>query len=83
MKRKKKEYITLNKKSKTIIWIVVAVVLVGFLGLFISQMLNAAQKVDFSELKNLIETGKIQELYLDGYTWTGFQIVNDRVVNKV
>ena len=73
----------MNKKSKTIIWIVVAVVLVGFLGLFISQMLNAAQKVDFSELKNLIETGKIQELYLDGYTWTGFQIVNDRVVNKV
>ena len=83
MKRKKKEYITLNKKNKIIIWIVVAVVLVGFLGLFISQMLNAAQKVDFSELKNLIETGKIQELYLDGYTWTGFQIVNDRVVNKV
>ena len=73
----------MNKKNKIIIWIVVAVVLVGFLGLFISQMLNAAQKVDFSELKNLIETGKIQELYLDGYTWTGFQIVNDRVVNKV
>ena len=73
----------MNKKNKTIIWIIVAVIVVGFLGIFISQILNAATKIPFSEFEQLLMEGKLQEVYFDGYTWTGYQIVNDRIVNKV
>ena len=67
----------MNKKSRTIIWIVAGVVLVALLGVLISEVLGAATQVDFSRFRDLLFIGndkgqKITELYLDGYTWTGY-----------
>ena len=76
----------MNKKTKTIIWIVVGIVLVGFAGIMISNWLNAADQVSFSELLTYIKDGyngkKITELYLDGYNWTGYVIENNRIIAK-
>ena len=73
----------MNKKNKTIIWIIVAVVGVVLLGFLLSDILNAAQEVSFSELRALIVERKINELYLDVYEWTGlFVDANGKVINK-
>ena len=66
----------MNKKTKTIIWIIAGVVLIGLLGVFISNWLNAAVEVPFTTLQKYLEEGldgrKITQLYLDGYNWTAY-----------
>ena len=61
----------MNKKTKTIIWIIVAVVVVGLIGVFISDFLNAAREISFTAFMNKLAAGEINELYVDGYVWTG------------
>ena len=59
----------MNKKSKTIIWIVVAVVVIGLVGMIISNIINAANTVSFTELEAIIQTEDVQAVYVDGYVW--------------
>ncbi len=70
----------MNKKTKTIIWIVVAVVVVGIIGVFISDFLNAATEISFTEMLNDIKSGKITQIYINGYNWTGQVLSNGKVV---
>ncbi len=63
---------TLNKKTRSIIWIIIAVVAVIAIGLLISSLLNPTIDVSYSEL--LEEFGKLSPdskayFYIDGYTW--------------
>ena len=64
----------MNKKSKTIIWIVVAVVGVVLVGMLISNIINAATTVSYTELLTIIQTEDVNTIYLDGYVW---QVVLD------
>ena len=74
----------MNKKTKTIIAIVIGVLLIGVLGILVSNWLNAAETISFSEFKTYLEQGHekydgrhITKLYLDGYVWTG-HILNEK-----
>ena len=79
----------MSKKTKTIIWIIAGVLLVGLVGVMISNFINAADEVHFSDLIKYLYEGspshggkKITELYLDGYQWTGYIVENNRVIAK-
>ena len=68
----------MNKRTKTIIWIVVAVVAVVAIGLLISSLLNQAEEITYSQLLEKLRANDYEKvaLYVDGYTWqatfTGF-----------
>ena len=72
----------MNKKNKTIIWIVVGVVAVAILGFVLSEIINAAAKIDSLAFIENIGTGKINALYVDAYNWTGQLIVDGKVVDS-
>jgi len=59
----------LNKKSKTIIWIIVAVVLIGVVGVFIGNIINSANTVSYTDLLSIIQTEDVRAVYVDGYVW--------------
>ena len=75
----------MTKRKKTIMWIgigVISVLLTIFLVGFLMDVFEKPQKVSFSELSQLIYDGQIQELYIDGYEWTGYTVKNGDVVAK-
>lgn len=64
----------MNKKSKTIIWILVAVAGVMLVSILLSDVMNKAQEVTFSQFMTLLSEGKIQTLQVDAYNWTGYTV---------
>ena len=65
----------MNKKTKTIIWIVVAIVAVVLVGILLSDVVNAAVELAFMGEGSFIEKivrGEINEIYVDAYNWTGY-----------
>ncbi len=70
----------MNKKSKTIIWIVVAVIAVALVGILLSDVLNAATELSFTEFMTKIGSGEINTLYVDGYAWQGMLVADGRIV---
>ena len=62
----------MNRRTKKIIWIVVAVVAIIAMGFFISSLFNSSEEISFNELllkfENLPATAEAQ-IYIDGYTW--------------
>ncbi len=69
----------MNRKTKTIIWIIVAVLGVGLLGVLLSDVMNKAYALDnFEELKAMIKNGSIKQLYVDAYNWTAISLDNTK-----
>ena len=67
--RSVKEYI-LNKKTKTIIWIIAGVLLAGLIFFLLSDVFAiGAKSIAFSELKTLLTEGKIKEMQLNAFVW--------------
>ncbi|MBE7086052.1 MAG: ATP-dependent zinc metalloprotease FtsH [Clostridiales bacterium] len=64
----------MNKKTKTIIWIVVAVLVVGLVGILLSDIIGSARDVSFSEFMAYLQKGEIHKLYIDAYNWTGYAL---------
>ena len=60
----------MNRKSKTIIWIVVGVLLLGLFAILMSDIIGGAKEIAFSELKKLIDTKQIKEIYVNAYEWS-------------
>ncbi len=60
----------MNKKTKTIIWVIVAVLGVLLIGTLLSSVLNAAKEITWAEFFTKIEKGEVTELYVDAYNWT-------------
>ena len=69
----------MNKKTKTLVWIIVAVVAIGLLGIVLSDILGGAQTISIPEFIGKLASGKINELYVDAYNWTGYTVVDGRV----
>ena len=69
----------MNKKTKIIIWVVVAIVAVGLVTFLLTDIINAAQSISFSELLVRIQEGKISKLSVDGYNWTATLVNGGRV----
>jgi len=59
----------LTKKTKTIVWIVVAVLGVLFLGVLLSDVIAGSKAVSYSKLSQMIANGQIKELLVDLYEW--------------
>ena len=64
----------MNKKTKTIIWIVVAVVAVILAGILLTDVISGAKTISVGEFLGKLAKGEIQELYVDAYNWTGYQV---------
>ena len=62
----------MNKKTKTIIWIVVAVVAAFLLYSLMGNIINKATELTFNEFIVKLSDGTISELYIDAYNWTGY-----------
>ena len=62
----------MNKKTKTIIWVIVAVVLVALLGFLLTDILGGPTELSFNAFYDKIKNGEITKLYIDGYVWTGY-----------
>ncbi len=59
----------MTKKTKTIVWIVVAVVGILFLGVLLSDVIAGAKVISYSKLSQMIANGQIKELLVDLYEW--------------
>ena len=64
----------MTKKTKTIIWIVVAVVIVAIVGMLLSDVFDGTKEVLFGEFEAKLKAGEINKLYVDAYNWTGYTI---------
>ena len=73
----------MNKKSKTIVWIIIALVAVALIGVLLSDVINGATELEFFGEKGFYEkllSGEIQEVYVDAYNWTGYTLENGKRV---
>ncbi len=69
----------MNKKTKTIIWIVVIIAAIALLGVLLSDVIAGATEKSFDEFIALIKDGTIDKLNVDAYNWTGYAIEGDKV----
>ncbi len=62
----------MNKKTKTIIWVIVAVVLVAVLGILFAEIISPRYvEISFSEFNQKVLEGKINQAFFDGYQYKG------------
>ena len=61
----------MNKRSKTILWIVIAVVAVALLGILMTDVIGGVESKSFNVFMEMLQKGEITKLYVDGYVWTG------------
>lgn len=72
----------MNKKTKTIFWIIVAVVVVAVLAILFQQLISPRYvSLTYTEFIQYVEDGKINRIYVDGYNWQGELVVNGAVQN--
>jgi len=71
----------LNKKTKTIIWIVLGIALIAILGVMIMNFVNAGKELTFDAFYGKVITGEINELYVDAYNWTGKVVIDGKVTD--
>ena len=62
----------MNRKSKTILWIVLAVLGVVLLGILMSDVIGGVKEISGTEFIAKLALGEINELYVDAYNWTGY-----------
>ena len=65
----------MNKKTKTIIWVIVAVVLVAVLGILFAEIISPRYtELTFTEFYEKVAAGEINQVYADGYNLKGVLI---------
>ena len=60
----------MNKRSKTIVWIIVGALGLLLLAILMSDIVGGAKEIPFSELMKMIDAGNIKKVYVDLYEWT-------------
>ena len=72
----------MNKKTKTVFWIVMAIVIVVVLAILFQQLIAPRYvSLTYTEFIRYVEEEKINRIYVDGYNWRGELIVNGAVQN--
>ena len=61
----------MNRKSKTILWIVIAFLAVALVIILMSDILGGATELSFNAFMVKLKNGEISSLYVDAYNWTG------------
>lgn len=65
----------MNKKTKTIIWVIVAVVLVAVLGILFAEIISPRYtELTFTEFYEKVAAGEINQVYADDYNLKGVLI---------
>ncbi|MBQ7369637.1 MAG: ATP-dependent zinc metalloprotease FtsH [Clostridia bacterium] len=62
----------MNKKSKTILWIVLGLIGLAVIAILFSEIMNTTQTLSFSEFMVKLQGGEIVKIYVDAYNWTGY-----------
>ena len=80
----------MNKKTKTIIWIIVAVISVFLIYTLLGDVIGRAQEVDYLRFEELIINGadvdgdlttdRITKLNVDAYNLTGYVMKDGKVI---
>ncbi len=70
----------MSKKTKTIIWIVVALFVAGLVMLLLTNIIGGATTINTKTFIAKLATGEINELHIDAYNWTGYTVVNGKIV---
>ncbi len=64
----------MNRKSKTLIWVIVGIVAFVLVGLLFSNVIGGPEEISFTDMMNLLSGGQIKELYVDAYEWTAYDL---------
>ncbi len=64
----------MNKKTKSIIWIGLGIVLVVLIAVLLSDIIGGAKEIDAGAFLAKMASGEINELYVDAYNWTGYSV---------
>ena len=82
----------MTKKTKTIIWVVLGVILVALFGIFLTSTINQAKEISFDKFLLLLkgqadlnEDGVLDavgKLNVDAYKWTAYIMNGEKVVNS-
>ncbi len=64
----------MTKKTKTIIWIIVGVLIALLIGILISDVMGRAQEKSWAEFLTILKTGNVKEIYVDAYNWTAITV---------
>ncbi len=70
----------MKKKTKTIVWIIVAIVGALLLYSLLGEVINKTTELKFNEFIVKLSSGEITELYIDAYNWTGYSVVDGKTV---
>ena len=62
----------MNKKSKTILWVVFAVIAIAIVAILFSDIMNPTETLTWSKFMEKLASGQITEVYVDAYEWTGY-----------
>ncbi len=69
----------MTKKTKTIVWIVVAIA-VAILGyVLLSDVFDKTKEIAFNELQTHIQNNQVEKLYVDGYDWEAVLLDGSKV----
>ncbi len=69
----------MTKRTKTIIWIVVSVLVVAVVAGLLSNVIGGPKEISATEFLNKLANGEINELYIDAYNWTGKVVEGGKV----
>ncbi|MBQ9114158.1 MAG: ATP-dependent zinc metalloprotease FtsH [Clostridia bacterium] len=61
----------MTRKSKKIMWIVIAVLAALLIGVLLSDVFDDTKSIVYSEFYKKLDMGEITELKIDGFIWTG------------
>ena len=70
----------MKKKTKTIVWIIIAVVGALLLYSLLGEVIKGTTELKFNEFIVKLSSGEITDLYVDAYNWTGYSIVDGKTV---
>ena len=62
----------MNKKSKTIFWVVLGVIAVLLVGVLMRDVFGGAKEIKFTQFENKVILGEIEDVSINGYEWTGY-----------
>lgn len=62
----------MNKKTKTIVWIIVSVLAVLIVGALLMNAIGGAEEISYMQFLQKIASGEITKIYVDAYQWTGY-----------
>ena len=61
----------MRKKTKIILWVVLAIIVTVVVGVIIYNVLNRGTEISFQEFIDKIRAGEFDKLHVDAYNWTG------------